>query len=135
LERTLSALNYLPGLYQSFSVLEDLPRPFRGQRRAAADERRFAPGAAQELLGILNEPQPRGCEFLNGKIASVSFEKMTVYVFRLGTKPTIKLEAVQKHGNRLATRTPKGKAPVAANTKRLASLKAGQESSYRCQPC
>jgi predicted XRE-type DNA-binding protein len=77
----------------------------------------------KELQGILKEPQPRVSEFLNGKIASVSFEKMTVYAFRLGTKPSIKLEAVQKHGTRLATRMPKGKAPAAAKPQRLADVR------------
>jgi predicted XRE-type DNA-binding protein len=63
----------------------------------------------KELQGILKEPQPRISEFLNGKIAPVSFEKMTIYAFRLGTKPSIKLESVPKHGTRLAGRTSKGK--------------------------
>jgi predicted XRE-type DNA-binding protein len=79
----------------------------------------------KELQGILKEPQPRVSEFLNGKIASVSFEKMTVYAFRLGTNPSIKLESVPKHGTRLAGRTSKGKAPVAAKTKRLESVPVG----------
>ncbi len=75
----------------------------------------------KELQGILKEPQPRVSEFLNGKIASVSFEKMTVYAFRLGTKPSIKLESVQKPESRLGARISKGKAHVAAKAKRLAS--------------
>jgi predicted XRE-type DNA-binding protein len=79
----------------------------------------------KELQGILKEPQPRISEFLNGKIASVSFEKMTVYAFRLGTKPSLKLEAVRKKGTQLAGRTSHGKTPVAAKTKRLASVSAG----------
>ena len=76
----------------------------------------------KELQEILKEPQPRVSEFLNGKIASVSFEKMTVYAFRLGTKPSIKFEAL---GTRLASRMSKGKVPVAAKAKRLASVSAG----------
>ena len=76
----------------------------------------------KELQEILKEPQPRVSEFLNGKIASVSFEKMTVYAFRLGTKPSIKLEAI---GARLTSRMSKGKAPVAAKAKRLASVSLG----------
>jgi predicted XRE-type DNA-binding protein len=89
----------------------------------------------KEFQGILKEPQPRVSEFLNGKIASVSFEKMTVYAFRLGTKPSIKLEAVRKRGTRLAGQRPEGKAPVAAKTKRLAPVSAGKDSAYPCQPC
>jgi len=76
----------------------------------------------KELQGIIKEPQPRISEFLSGKIASVSFEKMPVYAFRLGTKPSIKLEAVQKQGTRLPGRMSKGKSPVAPKTKRLASV-------------
>lgn len=76
----------------------------------------------KELQGILKEPQPRVSEFLNGKIASVSFEKMAVYAFRLGTRPSIKLEAV---GSRLASRMSKEKPPVAAKAKRLASVSVG----------
>ena len=45
----------------------------------------------KELQTILKEPQPRVSEFLNGKIASVSLEKMSVYAFRLGSRPSIRL--------------------------------------------
>jgi predicted XRE-type DNA-binding protein len=89
----------------------------------------------KELQEILKEPRPRVSEFLNGKIASVSFEKMTVYAFRLGTKPSIKLEAVRKQGTRLAGWMPKEKTPVAAKTKRLAPVSAGVGLPYPCQPC
>ncbi len=53
----------------------------------------------KELQKILKEPQPRVSEFMNGKIASVSMEKMTLYAFRLGAKPRIHLEsACTRHG-------------------------------------
>jgi len=51
----------------------------------------------KELQKILKEPQPRVSEFMNGKIASVSMEKMTLYAFRLGAKPRIRLESARKH--------------------------------------
>ena len=79
----------------------------------------------KELQAILKEPQPRVSEFLNGKIASVSIEKMTVYALRLGTKPSIKLEAVREPESRFGGRISKGKTPVAAKTKRLASVSMG----------
>lgn len=79
----------------------------------------------KELQGILKEPQPRVSEFLNGKIASVSFEKMTVYAFRLGAKPSIKFEGARKPRPRLAEATSRVKSPTATGTKRLESASLG----------
>lgn len=57
----------------------------------------------KELQTILKEPQPRVSEFMNGKIASVSMEKMTLYAYRLGAKPRIHLEYARTHP-RVATK-------------------------------
>ena len=78
----------------------------------------------KELQEILKEPQPRVSEFLNGKIASVSIEKMAVYALRLGANPTIKLKSVRKYGAGLAARKSKAKTFLAAKAKRLASVSA-----------
>ncbi|PSH02627.1 MAG: hypothetical protein CXZ00_16490 [Acidobacteria bacterium] len=59
----------------------------------------------KELQTILKEPQPRVSEFLNGKIASVSLEKMSVYAFRLGSKPTIRLKLNTKQTKAVARKT------------------------------
>jgi len=75
----------------------------------------------KELQKLLKEPQPRVSEFLNGKIASVSFEKMTVYAFRLGAKPCIRLESARKH-HKLGVRVvAKRKSTAAPSTKQLAA--------------
>jgi phage-related protein/predicted XRE-type DNA-binding protein len=89
----------------------------------AALLRRAKKYTPKELQGILKEPQPRVSEFLNGKIASVSFEKMTVYAYRLGARPSIKLETVEKQRTR-GTRASRGKSPVPAKVKAPASVAA-----------
>ncbi len=112
------------------SVLDDLGS---SPKKAAVLKMRAEARAAQEgkevhtkgASGDYQRVAARGSEFLNGRIAPVSFEKMIVYAFRLGTKT--------KNGTRLAGRTFKGKAPVAAKTKRRASLNAGRDFSNHCQ--
>jgi predicted XRE-type DNA-binding protein len=61
----------------------------------------------KELQTILKEPQPRVSEFMNGKIASVSMEKMTLYAYRLGAKPRIHLESARTHARVAAKRIGK----------------------------
>lgn len=78
----------------------------------------------KELQKILKEPQPRVSEFLNGKIASVSFEKMTVYAFRLGAKPCIRLESARKHHKVAVRVVAKRKSTAEPNSKQLAVMSA-----------
>ncbi len=78
----------------------------------------------KELQEILKEPQPRISEFLNGKIASVSIEKMTVYAYRLGAKPCIRLELARKHHKSAIVGAAKRKRGVAQVSKRHATASA-----------
>jgi predicted XRE-type DNA-binding protein len=72
----------------------------------------------KELETVLQEPQPRISELLNGKIASVSFEKLAIYAMRLGAKPTIKIVTSRK-------RAPGKKAPAAARPRPSATAVVG----------
>jgi predicted XRE-type DNA-binding protein len=59
----------------------------------------------KELESVLDEPQPRISEFLHGKVASVSVEKLATYALRLGGRPSIKLGFARNPAKLLVTKT------------------------------
>jgi predicted XRE-type DNA-binding protein len=64
--------------------------------------RRYSP---KQLAVILEEPQPRISELLNGKIAKVSIEKLLIYAGLLGMEPKVLARQKRKpvHYAELAT--------------------------------
>lgn len=51
---------------------------------------------SRELERILDQPQPRISELKNGKISSLSIEKLLDYLERLGKKVSVKVSAKKR---------------------------------------
>ena len=73
----------------------------------------------KDLESVLDEPQPRISEFLHGKISSVSVEKLATYAFRLGGRPSIKLEFARKPAKTLVTKAAGAKSRRQPGSTRL----------------